>query len=408
VKPLAEPRPQPLPGDPVDELVKRLGESCPVPAGARPSRRGSAHQHPRRRREQAARQNAAAAGNRLVDRGRSWSEIARLFHLSVRTLQRWREPVPSSGSIPLLGRPVIHSPREARNEVLHFLDEYGPGVGVPTLKECFPDMMRAEQEDLLRRYRRIWREQHRIPLRILSWPVPGRVWAIDFAQAPLPIEGRFPYLLAVRDLASGMSLLWQPVEHATGESTTGMLTTLFAIHGAPLVLKSDNGSAFGEASVQALLRSWRVASLFSPPYWPRYNGAVEAGIGSLKGRTEARAARQGRGGIWTWDDAASAMWEANTFARPRGDRGPSPNESWAVRSAITAAERERFTAGVGRHAETANPETASCDGVEPDVWSSRGMAREAIRLALEECEYLSYKRRRIHPPLPRRKVDSIT
>jgi transposase InsO family protein len=303
---------------------------------------------------------------------------------------------------------VIHSPREARNEVIHFLDEYGPGVGVPTLRESFPDMLRAEQEDLLRRYRRVWREQHRIPLRILSWPAPGRVWAIDFAQAPLPIEGRFPYLLAVRDLASGMSLLWQPVEHATGANTTDLLATLFAIHGAPLVLKSDNGSAFGEASVQALLRSWNVASLFSPPHWPRYNGAVEAGIGSLKSRTQARAARQGHGGIWTWDDVAGAILEANTLARPQGDCQPSPDALWASRSVIAAPERERFTACLGRHTETANRETASCDGAEHDVWSRRGLAREAIRLALEECGYLSYTRRRIPPPIPRRKVDSIT
>jgi putative transposase len=149
------------------------------------------------------------------------------------------------------------------------------------LKECFPDMLHAEQEDLLRRYRRVWRERHRIPLRVLHWPEPGRVWAIDFAEAPMLIDGRFPYLFAVRDLASGMSLLWQPVEHATGANAAAMLATLFAVHGAPLVLKSDNGSPFGEASVQALLRKWNVASLFSPPHWPRSNGAVEAGIGSL-------------------------------------------------------------------------------------------------------------------------------
>jgi hypothetical protein len=33
--------------------------------------------------------------------------------------------------------------------------------------------------------------------------------------------------------------------------------------------------------------------------------------------------------------------------------------------------------------------------------------REAFRLALEECGYLTYTRRRIPPPIPRRKVDSI-
>ena len=371
---------------------------------SKPARRGSTHQRPRRHREHAARRNAAATGKQLVDRGRRWSDVANDFRISTRTLRRW---CLLKGSASDRGRPVIHSPRESRNELLHFLDEYGPGVGLPTLKECFPDMLRAEQEDLLRRYRRVWRKRHRVPLRVLNWPEPGRVWAIDFAEAPTPIEGRFRYLLAVRDLASGMSLLWQPVDHATGANTTAMLAALFTHHGAPLVLKSDNGPAFGEASVQALLQKWNVASLFSPPHWPRYNGAVEAGIGSLKGRTEAHAARHGHPGLWTWDDVAGALLEANTLARPRGENGPSPEALWTMRSMITATERDRFAATVDRHRDVTKPEPSSCGAVETEVWSSRGLAREAIRLALEECGYLTYTRRRIPPPLTRRKVDSI-
>ena len=45
----------------------------------------------------------------------------------------------------------------------------------------------------------------------------GTVWAVDFAQAPQPIDGVYPYLLAVRDLASSKQLLWLPVEHADSE-----------------------------------------------------------------------------------------------------------------------------------------------------------------------------------------------
>jgi hypothetical protein len=369
-------------------------------------RRGSAHQHPRRHREHTARRNAAATGKQLVDRGKRWSEVARLFARSTRTLQRWCRLDATAPPSPL-GRPVIHSPREDRNAFLHVLDEYGPGVGLPTLKECFPDMLRAEQADLLRRYRRVWRERHRIPLRVLHWSEPGRVWAIDFAEAPMLIEGRFPYLLAVRDLASGMSLLWQPVEHATGANTTALLAALFTLLGAPLVLKSDNGPAFGEASVQALLQQWNVASLFSPPHWPRYNGAIEAGIGSLKARTDACAARHGHPGLWMWDDVAGAMLEANTLARPRGEHGPSPEAIWSARSTITADERNRFVACVGRHRELAKREPVSCEVGESEVQSMRGLARQVIRLALEECGCLTYTRRRIAPPLPRRKVDSI-
>ncbi|HKB06307.1 MAG TPA: hypothetical protein VKD90_29195, partial [Gemmataceae bacterium] len=74
---------------------------------------------------------------------------------------------------------------------------------------------RAELTNLLRRYRRVWRERNRQPLCVLCWPVPGRVWAIDFAEPPTPVDGRFGYLLAARDLASGMPLVWRPVAAAT-------------------------------------------------------------------------------------------------------------------------------------------------------------------------------------------------
>lgn len=395
--------PAPSAGDSAQERMP--ASECPEPVmTSQPARRGSAHQQPRRHREHAARRHAAATGKRLVEHGKHWREVARRFRISARTLRRWcllQETAPNRG------RPVIHSPRDDRNALLHLLDEYGPGVGLPTLKDCFPHMLRAEQEDLLRRYRRVWRERHRIPLRVLHWSEPGRVWAVDFAEAPVPIDGRFRYLLAVRDLASGTTLLWQPVEHATGDTATALLAGLFATHGAPLVLKSDNGSHFDNSAVQDLLRMWNVAHLFSPPRWPRYNGAIEAGIGSLKARTESAAARHGRPGAWTWDDAAAAMVEANLFARPRGERGPSPEQLWTDRTKIDALERARFMDCVGRHREASKPVAGSCGAEEPEVQSMRGMARQAIRLALEECGYLTYTRRRIPPPIPRRKADII-
>jgi hypothetical protein len=40
-------------------------------------------------------------------------------------------------------------------------------------------------------------------MQVLHWTRPGAVWAIDFAEPPLPIEGSYSRLLAVRDLASG-------------------------------------------------------------------------------------------------------------------------------------------------------------------------------------------------------------
>lgn len=321
--------------------------------------------------------------------------MAGLFHISDRTLRRWRRrDVPV-----MLGRPVHRSPPAERNAVIHFLDEYGPHVGVPTLRTCIPAMTRAELTDLLRRYRRVWRRRNRVPLRVLNWSAVGSVWAVDFTGPRPPIDGRYPYLLAVRDLASGRQLLWQPVGAAAGETARDALASLFAGHGPPLVLKCDNGSPFTSGVAAELLATHDVVALYSPPYWPRYNGAIEAGIGSLKDRTAARAARSGRAGEWTWDDAAGACAEANALSRPRGPSGPSPDELWSARRPITPEERTAFAAAVedARREQGSSAETCAPGGAV--VRSGRAMARCAIRLALERCGYLHYKRRSIPPPL---------
>jgi transposase InsO family protein len=77
------------------------------------------------------------------------------------------------------------------------------------------------------------------------------------------------------------------------------------------VLKSDNGGHFGADCLRAFLADAGVEQLFSPPHFPRYNGSIEATIGSLKTRTEQHAAALGRRGIWTWPDANAARLLAN-------------------------------------------------------------------------------------------------
>jgi len=281
--------------------------------------------------------------------------------------------------------------------VIHLLDEHGPHVGIATLRECFPAMSRSELTDIVRRYRRVWRKRNRVPLRVLDWRCPGRVWAIDFSGPLTAIEGRYPYMLAVRDVCTGEQLLWLPVENATGEVARDALAALFATHGAPLVLKSDNGSPFTGSVVQELLVQHEVVALFSPPYWPAYNGAIEAGIGSLKDRTEASAARAGHPGCWTWDDVARARLEANTLARPRGKSGPSPEDAWTGRTAITSEERTAFRKTMEEVRSELQNALAACVVGGVRVTSEAEMARSAIRLTLERRGYLHYTRRSIPP-----------
>ena len=391
--------PAPTVADVIEPTIARLRACAASPAPAVDHRRGSAHQQGQRADEHSARQHAAETGQHLFNLGWAWNQIAEWFHVASRTLRHWCLNVLDRLHLACpLGRPVARALREQRNEVIHFLDEFGPQVGVPTLRECFPTLRRAELDDLLKRYRRVWREQHREPLRILQWPVAGRVWAIDFAEPPTPIDGSHGYLLAVRDLATGMPLLWRPYEAATASNAADALAGLFAEHGPPLVLKSDNGSHFTGGAFTDVLAEHRVEHLLSPPHWPRFNGAIEAGIHALKDRTVARAARAGHPGYWTWDDTAGALKEAEELARPHGPNSLSPAASWQARTPIQAAERITFATTVQRQ--------IACGTTVEGVWSEREMARVAIRHALEECGYLQYRRRRILPPISGQKVAS--
>ncbi len=303
------------------------------------------------------RQEVVAFRQWVVALGLNRVESAACLGIATRTLRAWEERLgPGTVLVSARGRPVLRSPRAARTAVLDFLAEVGPGIGLSPLVGQFPDLPEAELADLLRRYRRAWRRRHAELLYVLHWQRPGTVWAIDYARPPVPLEEGYTNLLAVRDLASGMQLLWRPVAQATAATTVAALTELFIIYGAPLVLKLDNGSPFVAEATRDLLGRWGVTALYSPPGCPRYNGSIEAGIGALKERTHYQAARQGRPGEWTLADTEAAREQANTLGRPWGAHGPTPVERWAARRAVTATERAAFAATVARLEEEATEE----------------------------------------------------
>ena len=143
------------------------------------------------------------------------------------------------------GRSPVECPVPVRNEVIQFLHRVtGPSVGLPALRCLFPGIRRCVLEDLLVRYRRIWRRRYMQRGFRLNWHHAGAVWAMDHSEPLQPVDGVSPYLLAVRDLASHRQLAWHPVQTVTAEETLPILLDLFRQYGPPLVLKNDNGSAF--------------------------------------------------------------------------------------------------------------------------------------------------------------------
>ena len=382
--------------------MKRMHELC-HPHDPPTTRRGFARQRDARERESILRGNVVELTRWTSNLGFSLPETAHILHLSPRTLRDWhgdfRIEFPP---VHLLGRPTKRSSLEDRTAVLDVLKELGPATSVATLRECFPKMPRVELDDLVRRYRCVWQKRNQHAPYSLRWQRVGAVWAMDFSEPPRPVDGIYPYLLAVRDLASHQQLLWLPVRDMTATTTIEALWMLFILHGAPLVLKADNGSAFIADATREFLSPFAVNLLFSPPHTPEYNGSIEAGIGSLKTRTERYATRAGHPGFWTSDDVAAAQTEANATARPQGENGPTPNTLWQTRRSITPEERRFFQETVHQQREGL--------GQTEDLSSKeeRRMQRKAIRRALVEHGILLFSRRRIPLPITAEKTAIIT
>ncbi len=395
------------------EHWQRLQELQESRASSRP-RRGQAWQQRRRDLQCRIRRAAVHFYCQVRSRGGSLVEAAEALGVTPRTLRDWAGKLRLGRltAVPL-GRPRTCADAAQRNRVIDFLHDQGPGVGIPTLQEQFPELARADLVEMQQRFRRLLRCWTRRRQYVLRWPHVGAVWSMDFAEPSLPgvawslppIDGRYPYLLAVRDLASGYQLCWLAVSAATADVTIAVLRRLFACNGAPLVLKCDNGPPFRADETKTFLAAAGVVALFSPPHCPRYNGSIEAAVGSLKSRTLEQAAWQGRPTCWTSAAAEAARLQANTSAALV--RGPTAAETWAQRSAISPTERRRFQLTVERRRDEVYTERAIDLSEQPDHWKDSAIDRKAIQRALVEHGYLLFRRRRIPLEISEEKVANI-
>jgi hypothetical protein len=372
----------------------------------RKRRRGVPVQRGRRALERTIRRSAVAYARWARSRGLSVAEAADRLTMAPSTLRswlgRWQE---DRMALRLRGRPLDRAEREERVAVLALFGLMGPGLGLPTLMDLFPDVARRELEELQCRYRHVYRRKNCLLLHVLRWTRAGAVWAVDFAEPPRPIDGVYDRVFVVRDLASGYQLLALPAAGESGDLVRQSLHGLFAWQGAPLVLKSDNGAPFVCATVLEFLTQWSVLQLRSPEGTPAYNGSVEAGIGSLKTRAHYEAARHDRLWEWTCDDLDAARDQANETARPHGTAGPTPAQAWHARVPVSDEERAAFRSSYTKHVERERLERRI---QEPNQRQRASIDRVAIGRTLIESDLLLVRRRRVSPPFIRRKWAKIS
>jgi putative transposase len=136
---------------------------------------------------------------------------------------------------------------------------------------------------------------------------PNDVWSVDFKGWWRDPHGLRVEPLTVRDEFSRMILEVRALEDARTESVRGCFERLFAAHGLPGAIRSDNGTPF--ASAQGLLGLSRLSVWWlalginlerSRPGCPQDNGAHERMHKDI--RRELEAGRAGR------DQAAFEVW----------------------------------------------------------------------------------------------------
>jgi hypothetical protein len=172
----------------------------------------SRRQAEQRRRGHELRRRAVAFRREQCDLGWSPCDVAAALTLPSRTLAHWCRHLAFDGfEIALRGRPPRSTTPARHADVTDFLATHGPAISVATLKAEFSDVVRRELEVLHSEFRKACRAEHAPTRCDLTWLVPGSVWAMDFSHSPHRIDGCFPAILNVRDLASHQQLLWLPV-----------------------------------------------------------------------------------------------------------------------------------------------------------------------------------------------------
>jgi len=144
-----------------------------------------------------------------------------------------------------------------------------------------------------KRVRRLWK-LHRLQVRRvvrkrvrrvrparLQAAYPGHIWAYDFVEDALA-DGTPLRILTVMDEFTREGLALSVALTTSAERVVGVLTALFAQHGAPAHLRSDNGAEFVAIAVQTWLAQCGVQTLYIDPGKPWQNGKEERFNGTVR------------------------------------------------------------------------------------------------------------------------------
>lgn len=252
-----------------------------------------------------------------------------------------------------------------------------PHWGLVRLRRRVPGMPKNAAAAYIRRCKPILRRRRRRHWNKVYWHVPGAVWAIDGTWLDQAVAGSGRRALIVVEMQQRKVLALQSVSGERASAVLALLAQLVQQHGAPLVIKADNGSAFIAACVSHFCRRHRITLMHSPVRRPRWNGTCEVSGRWAKARAQAAAVRRGSVTLCQQDlDAAVTI------------DGPLPVVAEELRSRFQIAYDERL-ADLVRERGLAN------SGPLADH-QLRSLGRVAAQRALLICHILTIEGRAYH------------
>ena len=181
-----------------------------------------------------------------------------------------------------------------------------------------------------------------------AWTVPGSVWAADVWKPVQPIEDIYPYVLDVRDLATGYMVESCALLHADAETVGGHLWRLYDIRSPPLVLKTDNGPEFvGDGAWQVSRVTSASSSCARRPRCPVTTAPARRAtwrhalprrtLGATRRHAGTRAPESPRGRA-----------HLDQRPRPSGDTGSCPSRQFDSRAPLQPGAPPAAIPGCGR------------------------------------------------------------
>ena len=113
---------------------------------------------------------------------------------------------------------------------------------------------------------------------LISPPKPSRPWT-EIAS-DLFHHNNSEYLL-ITDIHSGFPFI-RKLSTTTSRSIINALKNLFAEHGIPEILRSDNGPQYSSEEFRIFTIDWKFQHTTSSPHYPQSNGFIERSVQTVK------------------------------------------------------------------------------------------------------------------------------